>query len=259
MQFDKSAKDKQWGFTEVSRPRFITGSDTAVLVCHGFGGAPCNMRCLTEAAEELGLTVAVPLLSGHASTLGDMQRYCYKDWQADVDRAYDLLIENGCKKVFLCGLSMGALLMADLAERHSDDSRISGAVLICPPVKMRGYLTFSAKTLLRAAPYVLTSDGFRPDPDAQMYYGMATEKLNDIITLGNIVRKNASALKAPVTLVRAGRDNRVAPRSYRILRKKLAETDYICFDNAPHGIPYSDSRDELKEFFKDYLQANALA
>lgn len=254
MIFDKNAGAKQWGFGPASRARFIAGGDTGVLVCHGFGGSPANMRCLADAAAELGCTVSVPLLSGHASTLADMEKCTYADWQADVEAAYRSLVDAGCGRIVLCGLSMGALLMADLAARRQGEGRIAGLYLVCPPLKMRGYLNFSSH-LGKIAPYVLTRERFRPDPDMEMYYGMASSKLRDLRALAAAVRREASSISVPVELVEAGRDNRVHPSTYKLLEAELGLSGHTVFPEAPHGIPYSDQRDELAAGFASFLRA----
>ena len=252
---DKKAGDKQWGFTALSEPRFVPGSERGVLVCHGFGGTPANMRCLVDAAAEQGCTVEAPLLTGHASTLADMERAGSRIWQADVDAAFEKLVSNGCTGICLCGLSMGALLMADLAARRCADRRIKGVVLICPPLKMRPYLNISSR-FAGLIPYVLTSESFKPDPDMEMYYGMATRKLADIRRLAKAVGDTASRIKAPVLLVEAGLDNRVHPSTYPILEEELGLSGHTVFPEAPHGIPYSENREELAELFGAFLRQN---
>lgn len=249
---EKSARDKEWGFTRASSPRYIKGSDTGVLICHGFGGSPANMRCLADAAQKQGLTVALPLLKGHASTLGAMAKAGRADWLADAEAAYGYLVENGCRRIYLCGLSMGALLMAELAAKHENDSRIAGVMLICPPLKMRGYLVLSAH-ICHVAPYALTADGFNGNPDMEMYYGMASRKLWDIIKLAHAVKKDAHRIKAPVTLIEAGKDNRVHPSTYRILERELGMKGHIILKDAPHGVPYSPQSRELTELFTEFL------
>lgn len=252
LRFELSARDKTWGFTAASEPLFIKGSDTGVLICHGFGGSPSNMRCLTEKAKAHGLTVSVPLLKGHAQTLGAMAKQGYKAWREDAEKAYRRLADNGCSRIYLCGLSMGALLMAELAARHADDARISGVMLICPPVVMRGYLVFLAH-ICHIAPYVLTAEGFNEDPDMEMYYGTASRKLWDIIRLAHSVKRSASGIKAPVTLIEAERDNRVHPRTYSLLENKLGLKGHTLIKDAPHGIPYSPRRGELCGIFEKFI------
>ncbi|MBQ1520818.1 MAG: hypothetical protein IIZ56_05000, partial [Clostridia bacterium] len=64
LNISRSARDKDWHFTEAALPRFSGGSNGAgVLICHGFGGSPANMRCLYEKAVEMGFTAIVPLLT----------------------------------------------------------------------------------------------------------------------------------------------------------------------------------------------------
>ena len=251
--FEKSAKDKRWGFTSAASPYFKKGSEVGALICHGFGGSPANMRCLKEKAEEKGFTVSVPLLKGHAATLGDMARYNKDDWRADVRAAYDELRSAGCTKIILCGLSMGALLMADLAADLKEDEAVKGLFLMCPPVKMKAYLNFSA-CIAPIAPYVLTARSLNSDPDMEMYFGMASRKLWDIISLGRAVRRRASKIDRPVLLIQAGEDNRVAPVTYRILKKRLPRVRHIIMSGAPHGIPYSDQRQQAARLFAEFAE-----
>ncbi len=256
--FDKSAKDKQWGFTAAALPRFKKGSDTGVLICHGFGGSPANMRCLADKAEELGFTYTVPLLRGHAATLGDMAGFGREDWREDVSKAYDELVSAGCKRIILCGLSMGALLMAELAAKHKEDGRLAGLFIMCPPVRMKAYLNFSA-CIAPLAPYVLTAQGFNSNSDMEMYFGMASRKLWDIIALGKAVKKTASQIKCPALIIEAERDNRVAPVTYRILKKRMPTARHIIMLGAPHGIPYSPSAGELTGIFAEFLEERTAA
>ena len=147
---------------------------------------------------------------------------------------------------------MGALLMAELAAKHSDDSGISGVMLICPPLKMKGYLNFTA-CIWPIAPYVLTAEGFNDDPDMEMYYGTASRKLWDIMAIARSVKKKASSIKAPVTLVEAGRDNRVHPKTYRVLENKLGLSGHTVIKDAPHGVPYSPYKQELTQLFERFI------
>lgn len=253
VRIERSARDKEWGFTEASFPRFHRGGETGVLICHGFGGTPSNMLCLYERAVEMGYTAALPLLKGHAETLGEMEKADREDWRKDVDKAYDSLVSAGCKRIFLCGLSMGALLMADLAERRAS-SGVSGVMLICPPVKMKGYLKLF-EALAPIAPYALTADGFDRGPDGtEIYMGVASKKLKEISRLSKAVRKGAARLTCPVLLVEAEEDNRVDPASYRILEKLLPQAEHRIIKAAPHGIPYSPQKAELCDIFEEYFK-----
>lgn len=248
----ESVRTKDWGFTKAALPRFHNGGgESGMLICHGFGGSPANMRCLYERAVEMGFTVAVPLLTGHAKTFADMEHSGYMDWRNDVDEAFSRLIDADCKRVSLCGLSMGALLMCDLAERKGSD-RIAAQMLICPPVRMVHSLNISSR-IAPIIPYVQTKDAF-PSPDMEMYCGMATRKLADIRKLSESIMANPVSPHIRTLLIQAGRDNRVAPVTYSMLKKHIPHSEYIYMKEAPHGIPYSDSADELCGIFEDYFK-----
>ena len=249
----KTVRDKDWGFTEASLPQFKEGRNgVGVLICHGFGGSPSNMRCLYDRAKELGCTAVMPLLTGHGKTLGDMEQADYNDWRRDVDEALDKLTEAGCEKIVLCGLSMGALLMADLAERKAGLELVDGLMLICPPVKMKRYLRVCSM-LAPVIPYVETREEF-PSADMEMYCGMATRSLADLKELGDAVRRHTGAIDMPTLIVEAGLDNRVDPASYRILTERIPQAEYVLMPDAVHGIPYSDKADELCGLFGDFLK-----
>jgi len=254
LTISKSVKDKDWGFTDAALPRFSKGkTGVGVLICHGFGGSPANMRCLYDRAVAMGHTVSLPLLTGHAKTMADYAEADYTIWRKDVDEALKQLTDAGCERIILCGLSMGALLMADLAERNAGLELIDGLIMMCPPIKFKTYLRVSS-FFAPLIPYVLTKDEFPPGPEMEMYWGMATRKLADIMKLSSAVLHHAASLDMPVLLLEAGEDNRVDPASFDILRERIPNAEYVFVEGAPHGITYSPyaerACDEFTEFFK---------
>lgn len=254
LDITRDARYKEWGFTSASLPRYHKGeSDIGMLICHGFGGTPANMRCLYEKAVEMGYCVSMPLLTGHGQTFAEMERAGWRDWRHDADMALQRLYDMGCSKIFLCGLSMGALLMADLAERQAGFESVDAVMLICPPMKMKNYLNVSA-FLSPIMPYVLTAESFDPDPDKEMYCGMVSKKLNDIKRLSDTVRRHAGGIACPTLLVEAENDNRVDPDSYAILGSRIPQAKLITVREAPHGIPYSPKAGELVNIFEGFFR-----
>ena len=148
---------------------------------------------------------------------------------------------------------MGALLMADLAERRSSKG-VDGVMLICPPVKMKPYLKFT-EFIAPVAPYMLTADNFDRSPEGtELYMGVAAKKLKDISFLSREVKRGAARLTSPVMLVEAGDDNRVDPDSYRILKKLIPQAEYTLIKGAAHGIPYCPKKRELCDIFERYFK-----
>lgn len=251
VKFGKKVRDKEWGFTEASLSRFFKGSGTGVLVCHGYGCTPSTMRCLYDRAVGMGLSAALPLLTGHGKTFGELDRATYEDWRRDAEDAYNKLEDAGCDKIILCGLSLGALLMADLAAKREGDGKLAGVFLICPPVRMKGYLNLCADAS-PLIPFVQTAEGFK-NPEHEMYFGMATRKLRDIRSMAKIALDGMDRIKAPVMLVEAENDSRVDPKSYDLIKKKLPAARHIVIKDAPHGIPYSDQAPKLCDVFEGFV------
>jgi len=94
-----------------------------VLLIHGFSGSP---RALHEWALTLtgaGYAVAVPLLSGHGSTLEAFEKAAWTHWTDDVERARNWL-EERTDEVFIGGFSMGGTLALWLAQRHPETAGV---------------------------------------------------------------------------------------------------------------------------------------
>ena len=71
-----------------AEPYSAAGGSTGVLVLHGFTGSPYSMRPLAEAFAAAGLTVELPRLPGHGTSVEDMSAYRFDDWAAAADAAY---------------------------------------------------------------------------------------------------------------------------------------------------------------------------
>ena len=95
---------------------FLPGSrQYGVLLIHGFTGAPPELRLLGDRLhDDGGLTVLGVRLTGHGSTVENLEQATCSDWIADVEEGY-LRLARHCRYVLVCGLSLGALLAVRLA------------------------------------------------------------------------------------------------------------------------------------------------
>ena len=111
-------------------PFEAAGSDTGVLVLHGFTGNPSSVRPLAEFLAADGFTVSLPRLPGHGTSVADMTTTSWADWTGAALEAYDDLAGRTAR-VAVVGLSMGGGLGAYVAQRRD----VSAAVFINPLVK----------------------------------------------------------------------------------------------------------------------------
>jgi carboxylesterase len=113
-------------------PWSAEGGPQGALVLHGFTGAPPSVRGLAEAFAAAGLTVELPRLPGHGTTVEDMMTTGWDDWSAAAEAAYKDLAAR-VDAVVVAGLSMGGALTAWLATRHPE---IAGIVCVNPVVEV---------------------------------------------------------------------------------------------------------------------------
>jgi len=123
------------GIARGHEPFFMPGTrtDAAVLLVHGFGGAPAEMRPVAEALNRRGFACRAILLPGHGVRPSDMDGVTWRDWRA-ATRAACIELKKKYGRLFYVGLSVGATIGLDLASEIEFD----GLVLAAPYLRVRG-------------------------------------------------------------------------------------------------------------------------
>lgn len=250
----QSFSSKAQAFDELAQPFFHQGDETGCLVLHGFTGTTANVRVVADKLAEAGYTVYAPLLSGHGTTLADMDAQTGEIWLQDAQRAYDRLLEAGCRHIFLLGLSMGGILVSLLAQQRPCD----GLVLMSTPFRMRGYLR-NAMRASSAVRYLYTDVGSRhaADPYAQGYPGVPLRKLRDLDELTIRARGGLYKLSCPILILQSALDTRVDLKSVPIAQYGVHSEDVttILLQNSPHGCSYGPERDLVAEYSLAFVQS----
>lgn len=91
-------------------------NNKAVLLLHGYTGAPSEMRPLGDYLHALGYTVSCVRLPGHGTSIKDLEATTATDWYAAAE-AECLELLARFDSVYVAGLSMGGLLAMKLAAR----------------------------------------------------------------------------------------------------------------------------------------------
>src|SRR5215467_2853811 len=99
--------------------RFAGGSQ-GVLLIHGLGGTPVEMRYVAQGLARAGYTVHVPQLAGHCATAEDLWATTWQHWYESVEEEHYRLREC-CSTIVVGGLSMGAILALHHAVPYSAD------------------------------------------------------------------------------------------------------------------------------------------
>jgi carboxylesterase len=227
-------------------PFELGAGDDACLLLHGFTGTPWDVRPIGEALALAGCHVRAPRLPGHGLSPEAMLDVTWRDWER---AAEDSLAALGPRaRVFVAGLSMGALLALILAGKHPE--RIRGLALIAPAVHFLG----PAMKLLRATravpwlewvmPWVSKRKTDIDDPDvaaqAPIIPRFPSARLRDLWTLQDHARAALPRVKAPTLIAVARHDHVVDPDAGLALATQLpaaASVRTLQLERGFHVIP----------------------
>lgn len=211
------------------------GGSVGALLCHGFTGTPQSMRPWGEHLAGEGLTVRVPRLPGHGTTVQEANLTHWQDWYAEVERNF-VELSAQCEQVFVMGLSMGACLGLRLAEEHGDE--ISGLVLVNPSLLTKRPDRFLLPALRLVVPTWagIASDIKKPGVSELAYDRIPVRAAYTMSKLWLATRADLGKVSQPILIFRSTEDHVVEPDSSALLREKVASSDVheVMLDNSYH-------------------------
>jgi carboxylesterase len=158
------------------RSLYIPGGRVGVLLIHGLGGTPVELRFIAQNLARAGHTVYCCQLAGHCGTPEELRRSTWREWSASVEAAHERLAET-CDVILAGGLSMGSILALHLAQRRP--TGVHGLLLFAPTLKLDGWsMPWHSKILqyVRPLPIRLEFDLAERDP-----YGLKDERVRRIV------------------------------------------------------------------------------
>jgi carboxylesterase len=146
----------------------------AVLLIHGLTGTPTEMRFLGWFLHNHGYTVHCVRLANHGRPIGVLQATPWERFYGSVKDAHERLLAKH-RRVFVAGLSMGALLALLLGAERGD--AVSGISCLSPTLFYDGWNVPWYNALLRLAPYTGLESRFyfKESPP----YGLKNERIRD--------------------------------------------------------------------------------
>lgn len=207
-----------------AEPYSHDGSDTGVLLVHGFTGTPQGMRPWGEYLAERDYTVRVPRLPGHGTTWQELNRTRWDDWYAVVDAAFRELHER-CGRVFVGGLSMGGALALALAEQHGP--RVSGLILVNPAVKFEDWRVRLLPLLKHVMPSAaaIASDIKKPGVVELAYDRSPVHAAHSQFTAWKNVIRDLPEVTQPVLLLHSPEDHVVPASSSELVLARISSED----------------------------------
>lgn len=263
---------------------FLKGSDKAVLLIHGITGTPSEMRYFGKILNKAGYTVFCNTLPRHCDTLVELKKVTWQE------------IENSCiqdlsalkkeyKKVFVCGISMGALTAIHLAYKLPQD--ISGIIALAPTLFYDGWSLHKGKEIMKLTwhiPWIRNMVNIREE----WPYGLKDEELRDSVErfyknararhfskkvflfgspffpmaslyqhhlLTEIVKGELPQVKTPILILHAKEDDMASPKNAEYIYHNIASDNknLIILEDSYHMITIDKEKDKVAQKSVEFL------
>ncbi len=231
-----------------------TDSETGVLVIHGFTSTTSSMKYLAEKFAQHGYNVELPPLSGHGTKWDDMNKVKFTDWINDVENAYRTL-QKRCKKIFVCGLSLGGALTLRLSELHPE---INGIILINNALIFTNPKFWFVPFIKYFVPYVKAIGGDIKDPDAVeiVYTKTSLKAVHEMLKLLKLVKKEIKKVSMPALIFKSKDDHVVPIKSaiYTYENISSKKKELVWLKNSYHVAPLDYDKDIIVKKILDFIQ-----
>ena len=259
----------------IDRSIRFAGGPQGVLLIHGLGGTPVEMRYVAQGLARAGYTVHVPQLAGHCATAEDLWATTWQHWYESVEEEHYRLREC-CSTIVVGGLSMGAILALHHAVQYSDD--VSALALYAPSLWLDGWGIPWYSSLFR----LITQRWF-----AQMFpfaerdpWGIKDPRLRALVEqaikggdssqagvaalpgslmlelrwLVQRVKQEIAKIKQPVLIVHPREDDRASLRNVSFLQDNLGgPVQTVVLDDSYHIVTLDRQRELVVQRTLDFL------
>lgn len=243
---------------KTAEPFYFPGSDTGCLLIHGLTGAPAEMRPLGEFLADKGYTVLGIRLAGHGTKIEDMNRVTWEDWSNSVLDGWHLLSPN-TSRVFIMGLSMGAVLALHLASFLP----VQGVVSFSAPYQMEPDPRLKILPILsRIVPFVPKGDSDWQDPQSDedhfSYDMYPTKSVIQFIRLLASMRTSLPAVTAPTLLGHARKDEGIPFHNMDRIARSLGTPENkirkLVLENSGHVVTRDMDKDLVFNATHQFIQ-----
>ena len=240
----------------------LGAGEDACLLLHGFTGSPWEMRPVGEALAARGLHVRAIQLPGHGTTPEALLDVTHRDWLLAATQGLAALRHH--RRVFVAGLSMGALLALELAARHP--AHVHGLALMAPAIQFPGAHMWLLKRLRhhglleRFKPWVLKDGCDVSCPialaDAPLLPAFPSARLRCLWELQDLALAALPHVRCPTFVATSRQDHVVDPEGGVLIARGLTASPQVRLlqlDTGYHIMPRDVGAPRLLAELGDFL------
>ena len=263
---------------------FVPGGRLGVLLIHGLGGTPIELRFIAQTLARAGHTVYCCQLAGHCGTPEELRRSTWREWYASVEAAHDLLRER-CDTIVAGGLSMGGILAIHLARNRPES--VHGLLLLAPTLRLDGWsMPWYSRPLHYVRPLPIR---FEFDLAEREPYGLKDERVRALVVssmqsgdsgqagvfstpmrsfanfnaLVAVVKRGLDRVRQPAFIVHPRDDDMASLENAQYLQTHLGGlVETLVLDNSYHMVTLDQQRHivaERTERFVSWLETRIAA
>ncbi len=256
-------------FSERLKERFpklhFEGKSPAILLLHGFGGSPIDMKPLADELIKRGIAFNAIILPGHGTKYEDLEHATMKEWLNASFSAYDEMKEQ-YGEVNVVGFSLGGALALCLAEQKE----VPKTVLLSPyfEVKEEWYYFGEpeewAMRLSEIKPFIKKLKiGQINDPeglkryDAYEYLPMRT--IGELPIMGDFAKKKAKKVTSEILWIHSTSDIVADYEESKIVFDSVPSKKkrFVSYERSNHIILYDYDSDDAIQKIMNFLSSKS--
>ncbi|MCM8740846.1 alpha/beta hydrolase [Pseudomonas koreensis] len=257
---------------------FVLGNgEVAVLLIHGLTGTPTELRRVAVGLAKAGHTVYVPTLAGHCGGNADLQATGWRDWYESARNTF-VGVRRKHRKVYVGGLSMGAVLSMYLAAEHP--GQIEGLLLYSTTLRYDGWsinkLAFLTPLLMKIPfgvhlcsfeekpPYGIKNERLRAIVERQMKEGQSSQAglltmegvtVRELHRLNAVVKKRMPSITTPALVLHSIEDDITSRWNADYVERTLgAPVTKVLLDDCYHMITVDLQYRRVVELSADFIE-----
>ena len=196
------------------------GSKTGVLLIHGFTNTTYELKKLIDFLTKQNYHVIADNLPGHATTVKDCNSTSYLEWIEFTEKRLAYLSSH-CDNIFVCGISMGALLAMHLSVAFP----INGLISTAPVLEFNKPFKIHILNPLFCRLLKFRFKKYEVNRGQKIFYGYnkwPLIALNEVRKLSSYVYKNIlHQIKCPSLLLHSKEDHTSIFNNYSIVKRYI--------------------------------------